>query len=381
MAQSTAKRAGITLDKSAASHRRASSRANSRARNRAGRKKATHLPFAFKIGLAMSLISVSGAMVLVYLAVNQHWKLAQQQADAFGQTIAEQLATSMVEPVFTDDHLAIQLNLNQLASKAVVNAVAIYHVNGTQLAASGTTSGTALVPGDAGLGAAGRADRDISASLTGIASSYFLDELKQLPAGFYSAPIIFSGATAGYAVVSIDRTPFSAAFATSSQDLILAVVVISLVSILGAYLLSRLISKPIYRLLAVSDAARKGQLHSLPSMAKESGMRDEWADIFSIYEQLGHEVKNKREIEKLLQQFVATDVADQLLDQDNQRQIDGESVEASVLFVDIVNFTSMAEPMAPQDVASMLNRYLSIFASCARAFTRVWSINLLAMRL
>jgi len=43
-------------------------------------------------------------------------------------------------------------------------------------------------------------------------------------------------------------------------------------------------------------------------------------------------------------------------------------VEASVLFVDIVEYTRMSESMTPDEVARMLNQYLSIFTSCARIY-------------
>ncbi|MGB5325740.1 MAG: adenylate/guanylate cyclase domain-containing protein [Pseudomonadales bacterium] len=324
-----------------------------RKRNREGQhklgraRKLWHLSFAFKIGLAMSALALLAAMLLVYLAVNQHWQLAQQQSDAFGQTIAEQLAGSLVESVFTDDLLAMQLNLNQLANKSVVESAAIYDASGVLVASAGVDTGRPAV-------------------LSGVATTRFNEELAVLPQGWYFAPVIFSGANAGYVVVAVDRAPLRAAFATSSNDLLLAVALIGALSVLGAYLLSRMLAKPVYRLLAVSEAARQGRLHSLPHLAKKSSMRNEWADIFSIYEQLGQEVKNKREIEKLFQQFVTPDVADHLLEADGQLRVAGESVQASVLFVDIVDFTRMAEPMSPQDVATMLNRYLSIFASCAR---------------
>ncbi|NNL10340.1 MAG: hypothetical protein HKO84_01070 [Pseudomonadales bacterium] len=337
------------LDPAALAKRQAGGRKPRRARQKLkrGGRKLGHLSFAFKIGLAMSAFALLSAMLLVYLAVNQHWSMAQQQNNAFGQTIAEQLAGSLVEPVFTDDKLAMQVNLNQLANKSVVEHAAVYDASGVLLASAGERVGLAW-------------------PLSGVATTRFAAELAGLPPGWYFSPVIFSDATAGYAVVAIDRAPMSAAFTTSSNDLLLAVALIGLLSIVGAYLLSRMLAKPIYRLLAVSEAARQGKVQSLPRLAKKSSLRNEWADIFSIYEQLGQEVKNKREIEKLFQQFVTPDVADHLLDNDGQIRVSGESVQASVLFVDIVDFTSMAEPMSPQDVATMLNRYLSIFASCAR---------------
>ena len=89
------------------------------------------------------------------------------------------------------------------------------------------------------------------------------------------------------------------------------------ISIVSAFIFSRLLSRPVYRLLAISKAAREGRVQDLPA-GKSGGGRsaqwnNEWADILSIYAQLGHEVNSKREVEKLLQRFVASDVADQLL--------------------------------------------------------------------
>jgi adenylate cyclase len=128
----------------------------------------------------------------------------------------------------------------------------------------------------------------------------------------------------------------------------------------------------VYRLLAISKAAREGRVQDLPA-GQSKGDRsakwnNEWADILSIYAQLGHEVNSKREVEKLLQRFVASDVADQLLNGNEVLQLGGEVVEASVLFVDIVEYTRMSELMSPDEVARMLNKYLSIFTSCARIY-------------
>lgn len=312
-----------------------------------------HFSLAFRLGLAISFIAIASALILVYLAVRQHWSLAQTQSNAFGKTIVEQLSASLVQPIFTDDTLTVQLEINQLASKPLVSSVAVYEVDGSLIASSS-------VPGNA-------SQIDVNALLAGATEADFSLALSSLPSGYFYAPVNFSGATAAYAVIAIDQSPMSAAFATSSNDLMLAVVVISAVSMLGAYILSRLLTRPVYRLLAMSDAARQGRFTGTDQRNRKVKIGSEWQGIVSVYEQLGNEIKSKNEVEKLLQQFVAADVAEQLLAGDEHLHL-GESVEATVLFVDIVDFTRIAEPMHPDDVATMLNRYLSIFASCARIY-------------
>lgn len=322
-----------------------------------------HIPFALKLGIAISAIAVIGAVVLAYLSVVQHLQLLERQGDAFGETIVEQLAGSLVEPVFTDDQLAIQLQLNQLAKKTAVYGVALYQPNGILIAQSGSVgevSGSDPVRNQL----AGNMDSTISTVI----------RLRrgELPAGHYMAPVVFSEVNAAYAVVSINRSAMRLAFYSSARSLVYAVVLICAISIVGAYIFSRLLSRPVYRLLAISKAAREGRVQDLPGGNAGSGRRDdwnnEWADILSIYAQLGHEVNNKREVEKLLQRFVASDVAEQLLSGKEVLQLGGEVVEATVLFVDIVEFTRMSESMQPDQVARMLNQYLSIFTSCARVY-------------
>ncbi|MDA8963079.1 hypothetical protein N9F42_02955 [Pseudomonadales bacterium] len=319
-----------------------------------------HMPFALKLGLAISVIAVLGAMALAYLGMIQYQRLLERQGDAFGEAIVAQLAGSLVEAVFTDDQLAIQLQLNQLAKKSAVYGVAVYLPSGELIAQSGSVGEQSLAA-------------DYSATSPDAAISMAI-RLKrpELPAGHYMAPVNFSGADGAYAVVSVNRSPMRRVFYASARDLLFAVLLVCVISIVSAFIFSHFLSRPVYRLLAISKAAREGRVQDLPA-GKGGGGRsaewnNEWADILSIYAQLGHEVNSKREVEKLLQRFVASDVADQLLNGNEVLQLGGEVVEASVLFVDIVEYTRMSESMLPDEVARMLNQYLSIFTSCARIY-------------
>ena len=319
-----------------------------------------HMPFALKLGLAISVIAVLGAMVLAYLGMIQYQRLLERQGDAFGEAIVEQLAGSLVEPVFTDDQLAIQLQLNQLAKKSAVYGVAVYLPSGELIAQSGSVGELSSVEDYT----VNRPDAAISMAI----------RLKrpELPLGHYMAPVNFSGADGAFAVVSVNRSPMRRVFSASARDLLIAVMLVCFISIVSAFIFSRLLSRPVYRLLAISKAAREGRVQDLPAGKSDGGRsaqwNNEWADILSIYAQLGHEVNSKREVEKLLQRFVASDVADQLLSGNEVLQLGGEVVEASVLFVDIVEYTRMSESMTPDEVARMLNQYLSIFTSCARIY-------------
>ena len=311
-----------------------------------------HLPFAARVGFAIAMMSLLGAVVLASLSVGQHSELLRRQSASFGQTIARQLAGSLVEPVFTDDFLGIQLQLNQLVAQPLVDGAAVYFPNGQLMAQSGS------------LGLRFVLDEPAAAGDSAVDTPADRFQSLQLPADHYLADVRFSGANGAYAVVSLDPTPLSLVFASSIRNTILAVLAISLVSLLGAYIASRWLAKPLSRLLSLSEDAREGRVDDL----QKGRMRNEWADILDVFAQLGTEVNEKRSVQKLLQRFVDSEVADELLSGNDVLRLEGESVHATVLFVDMVEFTRLSEKMRPADVAKMLNRYLSIFASCARVY-------------
>lgn len=312
----------------------------------------------------MSFLSIGSALILVYLAVHQNWRLAQKQTQAFGQTIAEQLASSIIEPVFTDDHLAIQLNLNQLTHKPVIVAAAVYDNNGGLLTVSSHTS----VNQSSDLTLNALTEKRAKQQLERFVGRQFSYHLTHLPSGYYASPVIFNNVTAAHVIVVLNQTPMNLIYTTFSNQLIFAVIIISLLSLIGAYFLSRMLSKPINTLRLMSTAAGRGEVQSLPKFSGRRSLTAEWDEILSVYDLLGKEVKNKKEAEKLLQQFVDNDVAVSLLDEADSITADGEIVDASILFVDIVSFTSISEKLPPEETARLLNRYLSIFAACARTY-------------
>jgi adenylate cyclase len=76
----------------------------------------------------------------------------------------------------------------------------------------------------------------------------------------------------------------------------------------------------------------------------------------------------KNQVESLLDQFLAKDIANEVLRQLDTVQVGGERVTATVLFVDIVGFTNRSEKMSPEEVADFLNEWFNYFIICARMY-------------
>ncbi len=67
----------------------------------------------------------------------------------------------------------------------------------------------------------------------------------------------------------------------------------------------------------------------------------------------------KREVEKTFSKFVSKDIASEILANLEDMHLAGKQTEASVLFADIVGFTSLSERLKPSEVATLLNEYFS----------------------
>lgn len=86
--------------------------------------------------------------------------------------------------------------------------------------------------------------------------------------------------------------------------------------------------------------------------------------IIMIVNIVAHYLKaaqDKRKVERTFQRYVAPEIIEEI----NKTGMDtiklgGEALDCAILFVDIRGFTTMSEALAPEQVVSILNRYLSL---------------------
>jgi adenylate cyclase len=67
--------------------------------------------------------------------------------------------------------------------------------------------------------------------------------------------------------------------------------------------------------------------------------------------------KKRKEIRKTFSHYLSPSILENVLAHPESLRLGGEKVEATVLFSDIAGFTTIAEGMAPEEVANLLNRY------------------------
>ncbi|OGI07502.1 MAG: hypothetical protein A2Y40_07280 [Candidatus Margulisbacteria bacterium GWF2_35_9] len=80
------------------------------------------------------------------------------------------------------------------------------------------------------------------------------------------------------------------------------------------------------------------------------------------------EEKEKKEIKQAFNQYVSPNIVKKILSDKNKFSLSVEKKEASILFIDIRNFTSFSESHSPEEIVSQLNEFLDAMTEVIFAF-------------
>ncbi len=129
------------------------------------------------------------------------------------------------------------------------------------------------------------------------------------------------------------------------------------VALLLAFLVSRLISRPVRALAATADCINRWELESCAAPR-----RSLFKEINEANTALDAAVKGLQS----LKVYLPRGLARRLVRPDGGKELQTEERMITVLFTDIVGFTARAEAMAPKAVLQLLNEHFSLVATCIR---------------
>jgi adenylate cyclase len=304
------------------------------------------LTFAQKLALSMISMVVLSAGLLGYPMVYRQFSLMDEQYNIMGTTLVNQLATNAIELVFVKDELKLGELVKNISEQTDVLSTVI--VNKDQE----VVTGSGIQP----------------------PQDWLFDELKTEHPGFaldnnnigwFHQPISFDGVIGGVAWIGLDKTQLieNQRFILSSALTLVALMVLSIM--LLAVRISRNLSKPILEIIDASEAIASGQL----SFRMRGNYSGEFTAVKSAFNNMADGLEQKLTLEKNISRFVSSSVAEHYMSRDdNDLTLQGERVEASILFVDLVGYTNFSNKHSPEVIADVLNFYFTEFANTCHHF-------------
>jgi adenylate cyclase len=128
---------------------------------------------------------------------------------------------------------------------------------------------------------------------------------------------------------------------------------VMLLAFVLAVLLARRLSAPLVQLEA---AARRVRLGSLDVEVPVQGT-DEVGRLAGAFNEMVAGLRQRDQIQGLFKRYLAPQVVDELIRNPEKAAPGGERRELTVLFIDLVGFTSLSEEMSPEALVDLLNGY------------------------
>lgn len=310
-----------------------------------------HIPIAFKLALAMTLLLVLGMGSLGLFISNNQNRLMRAQLHDFGHTMALRLAKLASEPILSEDSLNLRMLTTNLGLDKKVLGAGIYAHNGELLSAAG------IQPD--------RADT-VFDSAGVISRPWFWRTAGRPPERLISfiAPATYQDVRVGSAVVTLSASLMDQAAARARDAIIYATLAMTLLASLLAYWLSRRLSLPIHHLMEATRAIDRGDL----AIRIDDRRNDEIGFLFEGFNNMAAGLLKKSQVEQVFSRYVSKNVADKVLANLDEIRLGSRPVEATVLFADIVGFTAMSEKLQPSQVSELLNEYFSYISNACSLY-------------
>lgn len=312
------------------------------------------IPLALKLSASVSLLMLGCVSVLAVFLLNHQSRLIRAHADDFSTLITEQLASTAVEPLFTDERYELEALVRHIAANERILGAAILNRDGEQVALAGyTPSFDAL---------------DTSKPYQELAADQLplipgKDFVRAAPVSVHIEPIRFKGVLAGYAVASYSQDAIVRGYKHSLKLLAFITGLMMIAMCLVVFSLGKRVTRPLTALVQATEAIDRGDFTRI-----EERRNDEIGQLINAVNHMGQGLLNRTQVENVMGQLLAKDVAAQVLNKLDTIQVGGEQVYATVLFADIVGFTEISERLSPQEVSELLNEYFTYLDSCARFY-------------
>ena len=332
-----------------------------------------NFPFAHKLALSMVVLIVSGMVLLGGLIIQDQHKLLEKQMHSYAEILIHQLSTTATESFLTSDTLDLDVLVKNLSQHSEILGIAFYSDEKRSLSSSGTIPSPADFPESSKKISSQQWERIEPASEPQQQQSarQTLSQLTQQTIGSTMTYLSFIGAvtykkdiTIGYVLLTFDQTLLTQARLKTIYTIALTSIVLILLTILSAFFLGKRLSRPIEELVDVSNAISKGNY----KIRFDERRNDEFGVLMHSLNIMAEGLLKKESVEKAFSRYMSPKVAHEILGNLESINLGGQQLDASVLFVDIINFTKLSQSMKPAQTNQLLNEYFAYIAQAAQVY-------------
>lgn len=313
----------------------------------------THIPIATKLAGTFTLLIASG-MILIGLMVGANQSnLLEKQMDQFGVTLTHQLAESSREPLLAVDRLGLELVLNSLSNQPNVLGTATLSEEGAPLVITGLVPPRNVLRSN-GVGVANGKSADIEwTAIEGPRQGTHLIS--------FIEPVKYEDLTVGYALITFDKSLMTEARSDTITTVVVTIILMIIIGLAVSVLLAQRLTRPIDELMQMSREIQQGNY----SVRIGERRNDELGVLMQSLNEMSEGLLRKEQVEQVFSRYVSPQVANRVLSDLASMEhvsLGGRHVNASVIFADIVGFTSLTEKLGPQETSNILNIYFSHIA-------------------
>ena len=309
------------------------------------------VPIALKLAFAFAFLIATGMVALGILVGTNQTALLEQQMNQHGATQVQQLSESAREPLLANDTLNLELLTHNLTLSEGIMGAAVFSEEMRIAAREGA------VPA---LSQDKTAVSTINKNIDVYRWELPQEGIDQALISYLS-PITFRDITVGYTLITFDYSLLSYAKYETIATVVSTVFLMLLLTTGISYYLGQRFTRPINKLVEVCEAYADGQYEYRVHETRN----DEIGVLMESLNGMGESLLRKEQVEQVFSRYVSPQVARRAIEDiehTEHLELGGQHVTASVLFADIVGFTSLSENMSPKEISTLLNLYFSNIA-------------------
>lgn len=317
-----------------------------------------HIPISIKLAIAIGILLTVAMSLLGALIVNNQTLLLNKQIHSTGRTVVHQMAESSKELLLANDVLQLEILAHNLATSENIIGTAIYSPDYKLLASSGQNPFDPYAPFE------GKTKTYMDSEAKALEWNWPYSPKGNLDAISFMSPVHFKDVTAGHVLISFSMTYIRQSINDVVHSIITVTLALIIIGIIVSYILGKRLTRPIQHLLDASRAIDEGKY----DVQIQGHRNDEIGYLMNSLNNMAQGMLEKKQVEAAFERHVSPNIAKEILGNLDEVKLGGTHVFSTVMFVDIVGFTSKSETMTPQAVAELLNEFYSYITNSVHLF-------------